>query len=75
MHHSNFHDIKGVLQEFYKLELIVLSDKDFDEKLHANRYNVTFYANAAAIELYFLCVEDEQGTLIYYLNKKNFNFF
>lgn len=70
---SIFREVKDIVQEFYKLELIVLNDKDLDDPSTLNksksiapsRYNLIVLANAAAIELYFLCVEDEQG-----INKK-----
>ena len=69
------------MQEFYKLELIVLNDKDLDDSTPFNkanspgRYNLIVLANAAAIDLYFLCVEDEQGEIfiVFYPNQYNFN--
>jgi hypothetical protein len=66
---SIFREVKDIVQEFYKLELIVLNDKDLDDSSTLTRsksnlptrYNLIVLANAAAIDLYFLCVEDEQG--------------
>ena len=62
---SIYREVKDIVQEFYKLELIVLNDKDLDDtkskSTSPSRYNLIVLANAAAIDLYFLCVEDEQG--------------
>ncbi len=79
VHLSVYRDIKDVVQDLYKSELISFSEKDFDKEqtnssqnnsslLSMSAYsrnNLAVLANAAAIELYLLCVEDEQGNCFF----------